>query len=101
MSNIPQAKKMLDKLLGRKPFAGPGAQLTPFVRKTLMAVRGLLDRERPEYRAPRTLPAMTREEVAEACALRERGWPINRIARHLGTNIGRVSEAINGRRDGI
>jgi hypothetical protein len=54
MSNVPQAKAMLDKLLGRKPFAGPGAQLTPFVRKTLMAVRGLLDRERLEYRAPRT-----------------------------------------------
>jgi hypothetical protein len=101
MSNVPQAKRILDKLLGRQPISGSGAQMTAFVRRELLRVRGLLDRERPAYRASRTLPTMTREQVSEACALRERGWPINRIARHLGTNIGRVSEAINGKRDGI
>src|SRR5262245_51542711 len=94
MSNVPQAKAMLDKLLS-------GAQMSPLVRQTLQRGRGLLDREKPEFTAPRTLPTMTREQVEQACELRAKGWPINRIARHLGTNIGRVSEAINGRREGI
>jgi hypothetical protein len=61
MSNVPQAKAILDKLLGRHPISGSGAQMTAFVRRELMRVRGLLDRERPEYQAPRKTYCTRRE----------------------------------------
>ncbi|HEU0063234.1 MAG TPA: hypothetical protein VFR19_25375 [Hyphomicrobiaceae bacterium] len=94
MSDVPRAKAIIDALLRLH-------DMDPFVRKGLNSARALLERERPAFRARRSLPTMTRADVAEAIELRRRGWPLNRIARHLGTNIGRVSEAINGHRDGI
>ena len=51
--------------------------------------------------ADRKLPPLTREHVARCRKLRNDGLPLNEIARKLGTNIGRVSEAINGKRKGI
>ena len=70
MSDVRRAKRLIDLVLK--------TDLSVFARKNLLAARSLLDREKPEFKAPRTLPPMTREEVLVACELRGRGWPLNR-----------------------
>ena len=94
MSDIPRARARLEKLLDYE-FT------TMFVRKEITAVIRLLKREQPEFRTRRKLPPLTRDHVTLCRQLRNEGRPLNEIARKLGTNIGRVSEAINGKRNGI
>lgn len=94
MSDIPRARARLEKLLDFD-------DMSLFVRKEITAVIRLLKREQPEFRTRRKLPSMTRDQVQFCRKLRSQGLPLNEIARKLGTNIGRVSEAINGKRDGI
>ena len=71
------------------------------VRRAIQQALDLMERERPEFKTKIKLPPMTREQVLLARELRGNGLPLNEIARKLGTNIGRVSEAINGLREGI
>jgi len=94
MSDVPQARARLEALLR---YDG----LPPFVRKEIASIIPLLGRERPEFVTKVKLPPMTRDQVHMARKLRSDGLPLNEIARKLGTNIGRVSEAINGLREGI
>jgi len=94
MSDIPRARARLEKLLDFD-------DMSLFVRKEITAVIRLLKREQPEFRTRNKLPPLTREHVALCRKLRNEGLPLNEIARKLGTNIGRVSEAINGKRNGI
>jgi hypothetical protein len=98
MSNVPQAKAIIDKLLHSDET------MTAFTRSSLNAARALLDREPPAggFMVSRDDRSMTKEEVAEARRLRfEQRWGLKRIQIHLGHNSARVSEAINGKRDGI
>lgn len=95
MSHIPRARAILQKTLDSDP--GNERLLRYCIRQAL----ALLDRERPEFKAPRKLPTLTTEHVDLCRKLHAEGKPVNDIARKLGTNIGRVSEAINGKRNGI
>lgn len=94
MSDIPQARVRLQTLLRYD-------DLPPFVRLEIASIIPLLGREQPKFKTKVKLPPMTRDQVELARELRDEGMPINEIARKLGTNIGRVSEAINGLREGI
>ena len=93
MSDIPRARAMLQKALDSEDIK--------FVHQAIKRALGLLTREQPEFRTRRKLPPLTREHVQLCRRLRHQGLPLNEIARKLGTNIGRVSEAINGKRNGI
>jgi hypothetical protein len=95
MSDIPRAREILQKALDSDH--GNEKLLRYCIREALR----LLDREKPEFKAPRKLPTLTHDQVEFCRELRSDGLPLNEIARKLGTNIGRVSEAINGKRDGI
>jgi hypothetical protein len=61
----------------------------------------LLVRESPAFRAPATHKPMTRKQVARARWLREQEWSLQDISESLGVQIGRVSDAVNGKREGI
>lgn len=95
MSDIPRARAILQRALDA------GESNDKFVRACIRQALALLDREKPTFKTERKLPPLTREQVAMAIDYREQGLPLNEIARKLGTNIGRVSEAINGLRQGI
>jgi hypothetical protein len=103
MSDIPRAKVIVDELIDELLAADAG--VTPersiWLCAKLCLARELLDRKKPEFRVAPHVPPMTAWQVEEACRLREAGWGIQQIANHLGTQIGRVSEAINGKRDGV
>jgi len=43
------------------------------------------------------VPPMTWAKREQARRLRSKGWSMRRIAEHLRTNSGRVSEACNGK----
>jgi DNA-binding NarL/FixJ family response regulator len=94
VSNIPLAKAIIDKLL-------ESADMTLFVRHGLVSARELLDREKPDFIHEPFIPPLTKEQVRVARALRDDGWALQKIADELGSQIGRVSEAVNGHRDGI
>jgi hypothetical protein len=93
MSDIPFARAVLRKALQSDDIK--------FVHGSIRIALRRLDREPPEFKTPRKLPTLTREHVERCRQLRAEGLPLNEIARKLGTNIGRVSEAINGKRKGI
>ena len=99
MSDIPRARAMLQKAAKVEP--GPTAEkmLRYIIREALKH----LDREPPEFRAPKKRPPLTIEQVMRAKELRREGLALHEIVRRLGgnTDIGRVSEAVNGKRDGI
>lgn len=93
MSDIARAREIL-----RKGLDGDERFLRYAVRHAL----ALMTRESPEFIADDKLPPLTREQVKEAIRLRqEERRSINDIARKLKTNIGRVSEAVNGLRKGV
>jgi hypothetical protein len=87
MSNIPLARNILkDTLAWSLPVP---------VRDNLTEALALMTRKSPEFVARRTIPPLTEPQKAQAILLRKGGMGVNDIARRLGTNIGRVSEAIN------
>lgn len=90
MSDIPRAKEIIDEL-----FDG---RLSYIVRRKLRQARRLMDREKPEFKVDRDVPRFTRKKALLARRLRKQHWGLNRIARYLDTQIGRVSEAVNGKR---
>ena len=74
MSNIPEARRLIARALE------------------------LMAREKPKFKARRQLPALTDSDKRWAKRMREQGCSIHHIAQMLGTNLGRVSEVINGKR---
>jgi DNA invertase Pin-like site-specific DNA recombinase len=95
MSDIPRARAILRK--ADKVLAGDERMLRYIITQALQ----FLDREKPEFKAKRKLPPLTIDQAMQIKELRADGVPVNEIARRFGTNIGRVSEIINGLRDGI
>ena len=93
MSDIPFARAVLRKALQSDDLK--------FVYASIRIALKRLDREKPEFTTRAKLPPLTREQVKTIHRLRAQQMPMNEIARKLGTNIGRVSEAINGKRNGI
>jgi hypothetical protein len=93
MSDIPLARAMLYDAL--EAFRLVDCKIC--IRAALVQ----MTRKTPEFRvAPHNRP-MTRTEVAKAKAMRRREVAIDVIAQRLGHNIGRISEAINGKRKGV
>jgi hypothetical protein len=85
MSNIPRAREVLEEAMRGK--------LDPIV--AIESALSMMTRRKPDFVAPRRLGAMNAFHVEHAKTMRRAGMAINDIARNLGTNIGRVSEAIN------
>ena len=93
MSDIPFARACLQRALKSDDLK--------FVHGSIRVALRRLVRERPEFMTRAKLPPLTREQVQIIHRLRAQEMPMNEIARKLNTNIGRVSEAINGTRNGI
>lgn len=89
MSNIPLARRiLLDALAG--PYDA--------FERTNAIIEALdhLDRKKPAFVTHRTVKALTWRQKAKARHMREHEkMSLHDIAVRLGTNIGRVSEAIN------
>jgi DNA-directed RNA polymerase specialized sigma24 family protein len=88
MSNIPKAREDLE------------ATIAALSDALMLAKRALhnMTREKAAFRAKAFVPSLTPEQRVTAYLLREEGWALQRIATRLGTNIGRVSEVVNGKR---
>jgi len=93
MSNIPLARAILYD--GLECFTL--ADCKTHIRAALVQ----MVRATPEFRVAPHNRSMTRTEVAKAKAMRRREVAIDIIAQRLGHNIGRISEAINGKRKGM
>jgi hypothetical protein len=93
MSDIPLARAKLYDALECTTLAG--------CKAAIGAALNLMIRDTPAYRVPATHTPMTRPEVKRAKLLRRQGMSVDTIAKRLGHNIGRISEAINGKRKGI
>ena len=61
----------------------------------------LLDRRKPDFKTRDKFKALTPAQIARAKALRKKRLSINEIASILGTNYGRISEAISGRKKNV
>jgi len=94
MSDIPRARRILQWALAE------GIPLDA-TRKAINRALHLMIREKPEFRVEHDAEPMTDHKRKRACNLRRKGLSLRAIALALNTNIGRVSEAINGKRDGI
>jgi len=94
MSDIPRARRILQWALAE------GIPLNA-TRKAIERALGLMTREKPEFRVEHDAEPMTAHKCKRARNLRRKGLSLRAIALALNTNIGRVSEAINGKRDGI
>lgn len=85
MSNIPEARRILE--------AAMGGEVDPLW--AIESALSLMTRESPKFVAPRRVQPLTEAKVQTAKTLRSNGMALNDIAVRLGTNIGRVSEAVN------
>lgn len=88
MSNIPEARRVLKDALDR--FASQEQ-----LREAMWQALDLMTRKSPTFVARRAIPPLTEEDKQYARILRNNGYALNDIAHQLGTNIGRVSEAVN------
>jgi hypothetical protein len=93
MSDIPRARNTLLVALDLNDID----ECKYWVRMALK----LMTRQPPKFRTPARRPKMTREQVARAKQLRRAEMSVDDIGKRIGHNIGRVSEAINGKRKGI
>ena len=90
MSDIPKAKGIIDLLLkGRLAYT---------VRRQLRRARNLMDREKPDFIVRRDVPKLTRKQALMARRLRRMHYGMNTISRRVGSQIGRVSEIVNGKK---
>jgi hypothetical protein len=92
MSNIPRAREHLRDAIHN--HSGDVIYLCTAIRLALSEMK----RERPKFRVDCELPPLKGDRRRTAIELRGKGWSLNRIAVALNTNIGRVSEVINGKR---
>jgi DNA-directed RNA polymerase specialized sigma24 family protein len=83
LSNIPEARRLLNEASSLHDW--------DMVQDAIK----LLDRKKPDFVAKRKLKPLTDDQRMTAKAYRRRGYTVHEIAQALGTNIGRVSEAIN------
>lgn len=90
MSNIPEARRILQEAI-----AGDNSYDSTSMYGAITEALALLDRKKPAFVARGQIKALSDEQKRTAVALRKRGMPLNAIATFLGTNIGRVSEAVN------
>lgn len=97
MSDIPAARRLLRTLL-RPDY---DHRLKKETKRVIVSALSLMHRESPFMRVPTFNPPMTRRQVRVARRLRRNGWGLQKIADRIGTNIGRISEAVNGRYEGI
>ena len=86
MSNIPQARA----ILMRAQKAAPEE-----MRQGIRDALALMVRRLPAYRFGVEHEPLAPSQRRQARRLHRVGWSIERIARELGTNTERVSEAIN------
>ena len=93
MSDIPHARRDLQKALEAD---GPKSK-DFWIHQALCN----MIRKRPAFRVEHDVPPMTDHKRLRARNLRRKGLSLRAIALALNTNIGRVSEAINGKRNGI
>jgi len=94
MSDIPRARRILQWALAEDRDLDD-------TRKAITRALGLMTREKPEFRVEHDVEPMTNHKRLRARNLRRKGLSLRAIALALNTNIGRVSEAINGKRNGI
>lgn len=87
MSDIPKARKMLSVVNERLRA----------LRVELYSIERLLKREPPIRRSP-PRNRLTRGQIVLIRRLFNKGLTHDEIAKHAGTNIGRVSEVVRGLR---
>jgi len=90
MSEVARAREIIEVLLRSNDV--------PFIHRSLRMLLPLLQREKPQFVAPPVIRALSEAEKERARCMRDEGWPLNKIAVALRTNIGRVSEAVNPER---
>jgi hypothetical protein len=90
-SNIPEAKRILKIALGNS--------LLPGTRDCITTALSLMDRKKPEFVARRKIKALTWRQKMKAREMRKTGMSQHDIAIRLGTNHGRVSEALEETED--
>lgn len=86
MSDIRKARELLKQAIGMGD--APCLEL-------LEQALPLLDRKKPAFRTPAQIKALTFRQKADARRLREQGLSMHQIAIRLGTNHGRISEALS------
>ena len=94
MSDIPRARRILQWALAEDIN----------LKSTRAAIRRavvLMTRKTPAFRVEHDAEPMSDHKRLRARNLRRKGLSLRSIAAALNTNIGRVSEAINGKRKGI
>jgi len=94
MSDIPRARRILQWALAEEPDLYD-------TRKAINRALRLMIRKAPAFRVEHDAEPMNDRKRKRARILRRNGLSLRAIALALNTNIGRVSEAINGKRDGI
>jgi hypothetical protein len=87
MSNIPQARAILRRAMDYVSIDE--------MRQGIRDALDLMVRRLPAFRVEPEHHPLSPARKREARRMRSQGMSINRIARALGTNHGRVSEAIN------
>jgi hypothetical protein len=93
MSDIPRARDFL--------YAAVAAKSLADCKSYVNAALDNMTREKPKFRVEHDAEPMTDHKRLRARNLRRKGLSLRSIAAALNTNIGRVSEAINGKRKGI
>jgi len=92
MSNIPRARELLEQLLANPMIMY--AERNKIVREALE----LMHRRKAKFRVSKEIKTLTPRQKKQARHLRNKcGWSVLRIAQTLGTNHGRVSEAVRGK----
>lgn len=88
VSDIRQARVILEHAVRTGETCGD-------LRSAIERALPLLDRKKPVFVARAQVKALTFRQKVTARTMREQGLPMHQIAIRLGTNHGRVSEAIN------
>ena len=93
MSDIPRAREILQAALQHHEQynTAPG-----FLRRYIREALKLMTRKSPAFRVEHDAKPMTNYKRKRARDMRRKGLSLRAIAVALNTNIGRVSEAING-----
>lgn len=89
-SNIPEARRILQEAI-----AGDNSYDSTSMYGAIVQALSLMDRKKPEFVAPRVIKPLSDAAKKEVKRLRAQGMGINAIAHKLGTNHGRVSEALS------
>jgi hypothetical protein len=87
VSNIPLARRILNHAVDNH-FNDAG-KLCSYIEDAL----DLMTRRSPKFVSPRRIRPLSETQKQKARDMRASGTPMNDIARALGTNLGRVSEA--------